>query len=170
MDNVPSGIPRDQWTSYVAYRFNEKIMEMSKRNAEIRKKQTVAHTGGSKPNSRRRAKMMAESGQNPGRAQLYLATHKKEDGSYVNEAAREICEKIELVVSQSATDESEVSPNDVVGKVLGKEHSGRVRCLGLGAIPSKVFGQTRRRFGGINSSVVIMVHVRPNVKRSTIRL
>ncbi|XP_019240554.1 PREDICTED: uncharacterized protein LOC109220546 [Nicotiana attenuata] len=61
-------------------------------------------------------------------------------------------ETIELVVSQSATDESEVSPNDVVGKVLGKEHSGRVRCLGLGAIPSKVFRQTRRRFGGINSS------------------
>nr|XP_009758178.1 PREDICTED: uncharacterized protein LOC104210915 [Nicotiana sylvestris]XP_009758179.1 PREDICTED: uncharacterized protein LOC104210915 [Nicotiana sylvestris]XP_009758180.1 PREDICTED: uncharacterized protein LOC104210915 [Nicotiana sylvestris]XP_009758181.1 PREDICTED: uncharacterized protein LOC104210915 [Nicotiana sylvestris]XP_009758182.1 PREDICTED: uncharacterized protein LOC104210915 [Nicotiana sylvestris]XP_009758183.1 PREDICTED: uncharacterized protein LOC104210915 [Nicotiana sylvestris] len=65
---------------------------------------------------------------------------------------RIIKEKIELVVSQSATDESEVSPNDVVGKVLGKEHSGRVRCLGLGAIPSKVFRQTRRHFGGINSS------------------
>ncbi|XP_075076608.1 uncharacterized protein LOC107798864 [Nicotiana tabacum] len=114
--------------------------------------QIVAHIGGSKPNSRRRAEMMAESGQKPGRAQLYLATHKKEDGSYVNEAAREICEKIELIVSQSATDESKVSTNDVVGKVLGKEHSGRVRCLGLGATPSNVFRQTRRRFGGINTS------------------
>ncbi|XP_070015431.1 uncharacterized protein [Nicotiana sylvestris] len=103
MDNVPSGIPRDQWTSYVAYHFNEKTMEMSKRNAEIRKKQTVSHTGGSKPNSRRRAEM----------------------------------EKNELVVIQSATDESEVSPNDAVGKVLGKEHFGRVRCLELGAIPKK---------------------------------
>lgn len=28
-------------------------------------------------------------------------------------------------------DESEISPNDVVGMVLGKEHSGRVRCLRL---------------------------------------
>ncbi|XP_018622140.1 uncharacterized protein [Nicotiana tomentosiformis] len=91
MDNVLVGISRDQWTSYVVYRFNEKTMEMSKRNAEIRKKQTVAHTGSSKPNSRRRVEMMAESGQKPRRAQLYLATHKKEDGSYVNEAAREIC-------------------------------------------------------------------------------
>nr|XP_009791279.1 PREDICTED: uncharacterized protein LOC104238578 isoform X1 [Nicotiana sylvestris]XP_009791280.1 PREDICTED: uncharacterized protein LOC104238578 isoform X1 [Nicotiana sylvestris]XP_009791281.1 PREDICTED: uncharacterized protein LOC104238578 isoform X1 [Nicotiana sylvestris]XP_009791282.1 PREDICTED: uncharacterized protein LOC104238578 isoform X1 [Nicotiana sylvestris] len=85
MDNVPSGIPRDEWTSYVSYRFNEKTMEMSKRNVEIRKKQTIAHTGGSKPNSRRRAEMMAESGQNPGRAQLYLATHKKEDGSLMKQ-------------------------------------------------------------------------------------
>ncbi|XP_018622139.1 uncharacterized protein [Nicotiana tomentosiformis] len=121
MDNVLVGISRDQWTSYVVYRFNEKTM-------------------------------MAESGQKPRRAQLYLATHKKEDGSYVNEAAREICEKIELIVSQSAIYESEVSPNDVVGKVLGKEHSERVRFLGLGAIPSKVFRQTRRHFGGINTS------------------
>nr|XP_018633682.1 uncharacterized protein LOC108948812 isoform X2 [Nicotiana tomentosiformis] len=95
---------------------------------------------------------MAESGQKPGRAQLYLATHNKEDGSYVNEAAREICEKIELIVSQSATDESEVSPNNVLGKVLGKEHSGRVRCLRLRAIASKVFRQTRHHFGGINTS------------------
>nr|XP_033517605.1 uncharacterized protein LOC108948812 isoform X3 [Nicotiana tomentosiformis] len=71
--------------------------------------------------------MMAESGQKPGRAQLYLATHNKEDGSYVNEAAREIC-------------------------VLGKEHSGRVRCLRLRAIASKVFRQTRHHFGGINTS------------------
>ncbi|OIS95851.1 hypothetical protein A4A49_58540 [Nicotiana attenuata] len=113
--------------SYFNGCFDRIIKEMSKRNAEIRKKQTVAHTGASKPNSIRRAEMMAESGQNPGRAQLYLATHKKEDGSYVNESAREIC-------------------------VLGKEHSGRVRCLGLGAISSKIFRQTRRLFGGINSS------------------
>jgi len=26
-----------------------------------------------------------------GRAQLYLDTHKKQDGTYVNEAAKEIC-------------------------------------------------------------------------------
>ncbi|KAH0748704.1 hypothetical protein KY290_027936 [Solanum tuberosum] len=44
-------------------------------------------------------------------------------------------EKIELTLSQSTMDESQISPNDVVGKVLGKEHSGRVRCLGLGVVP-----------------------------------
>ncbi|KAK6796204.1 hypothetical protein RDI58_003905 [Solanum bulbocastanum] len=49
-------------------------------------------------------------------------------------------------------DESQISPNDVVGKVLGKEHSGRVRCLGLGVVPSKVFKQVRSRFGGASAS------------------
>lgn len=34
---------------------------------------------------------MAETGQMPGRAELYLATHKNEDGAYVNEAAKVIC-------------------------------------------------------------------------------
>ncbi|KAK6791962.1 hypothetical protein RDI58_011043 [Solanum bulbocastanum] len=49
-------------------------------------------------------------------------------------------------------DESQISPNDVVGKVLGKEHSGRVRCLGLGVVPSKVFKQVRPCFGGASAS------------------
>ncbi|XP_070052552.1 uncharacterized protein [Nicotiana tomentosiformis] len=95
---------------------------------------------------------MAETGQKPGRGQLYLATHRNEDGSYVNEAAKEICEKIELELSQSTVDESEILPNDAVGKVLGKEHSGRVRCLGLGAVPGRDFRQTRHRYSDLNAS------------------
>ncbi|XP_016514807.2 uncharacterized protein LOC107831543 isoform X1 [Nicotiana tabacum] len=66
MDSVPLGISPDQWISYVDYRFKEKTQETCKRNAEIRKKQTVSRIGGSKPNSRRRAEMMAETGQKPG--------------------------------------------------------------------------------------------------------
>lgn len=67
MDKVPAEIPRDQWVSYVEYRFKEQTMEMCKKNAENRKKQTISHIGGSKPNSRRRAEMMAKTGQKPGR-------------------------------------------------------------------------------------------------------
>nr|XP_009779047.1 PREDICTED: uncharacterized protein LOC104228301 isoform X2 [Nicotiana sylvestris] len=145
MDNFPVGITRDQWTFFVNYRSKEETQNMCKRNAENRKKQTVPHTGGSKPNSRRRAEMMAETGRKPGRAQLYLVTHTKKDGSYVNEEAKEIC----LAVSESTVDESEISPNDVVGKKLGKEHPGRVRCLGLGATPSNTFRETNLRPGNI---------------------
>ncbi|XP_009790999.1 uncharacterized protein LOC107826133 isoform X1 [Nicotiana tabacum] len=66
----------------------------------------------------------AKTGSKPGRAQLYLATHTKKDGSYVNEEAKEIC-------------------------VLGKEHPGRVRCLGLGATPSNTFKEINLRLGNI---------------------
>ncbi|KAG5630547.1 hypothetical protein H5410_002264 [Solanum commersonii] len=87
IDNVPDGIPRDQWISFVDYQYKDSTKE-----------------------------------------------------------------KIELTLSQSTMDESQISPNDAVGKVLGKEHSGRVRCLGLGVVPSKVFKQVRPRFGGASAS------------------
>ena len=48
-------------------------------------------------------------------------------------------------LTQSTNDESEVSPNDVVGRVLGPEHSGRVRCMGLGAAPTNSFRNIRFR-------------------------
>ncbi|XP_047256178.1 uncharacterized protein LOC124888940 [Capsicum annuum] len=138
--------------SYFNRCFGQIIKKMCKQNAENRKKQTISHIGGSKSNARRRAKIMVETGHKPGRAELYLATHKKEDKSYVNKSVKEICDKIELIVSQSTMDESEVSPNDTVGKVLEKEHSGRLRCLGLGDIPSRSFKKTHSYFGGMSSS------------------
>lgn len=42
--------------------------------------------------------------------------------------------------------------NDAVGKVLGKEHSGQVRCLGLGVVPSRAFKQNRPRYSDLNDS------------------
>ncbi|WVY90756.1 hypothetical protein V8G54_036270 [Vigna mungo] len=75
-----------------------------------------------------------ETGQLPSRGKLYIETHKKKDGSFVNDAAKDIA----------------VSPNDVVGKVLGLEHSGRVRCMGLGAAPTKAFRNTRLRISDLS--------------------
>ncbi|KAM3200530.1 hypothetical protein P3L10_032892 [Capsicum annuum] len=152
MDKVPNGIPPNQWISFIEYNFKESTKKMCQRNHENQKKQTIPHTCGSKASATRRAEIMAETGQWPGRAQMYIATHKNQDGVYVNEAAKEICEKIESALSQSTIDESQVSPNDAVGKVLGQEHSGRVRCLGLGAVPSRVFQQVRPHFGGTSAS------------------
>ncbi|XP_016494957.1 uncharacterized protein LOC107814135 isoform X1 [Nicotiana tabacum] len=71
---------------------------------------------------------------------------------YQYKEAKEICEKIEISLSQSTMDESQIFPNDAVGKVLVKEHSGRVRYLGLGPVPSRVFKQVRPRFGGTSAS------------------
>lgn len=44
-------------------------------------------------------------------------------------------------------DDSQILPNDFFGKVFGKDHSLRVRCLGLGVVPSKNFKQVRPSFG-----------------------
>ncbi|XP_075095263.1 uncharacterized protein LOC142173549 [Nicotiana tabacum] len=149
MDSVPLWISPDQWISYVDYRYKEKTHKTCKRNTEIRKKQTVSHIGGSKPNSRRMAEMMAN----------FISLHigMKMDHMLMRRQKRYVkiisgvvgtvgtvegalgpsLEKIELALSQSTMDESEISPNDVVGTVLGKEHSGRVRCIGLRVVPEK---------------------------------
>ncbi|KAL2331767.1 hypothetical protein Fmac_019348 [Flemingia macrophylla] len=89
-------------------------------------------------------------GQLPSRGKLYIETHKRKDGSFVNDAAKAIAEQIEVGLAQSATNESEVSPNDVVGRVLGPEHYGRVRCMGLGAAPTNSFRNTRLRLSDLS--------------------
>ncbi|WVY98853.1 hypothetical protein V8G54_031004 [Vigna mungo] len=59
-------------------------------------------------------------------------------------------EQIEVGLSQSTADESQVSPYDVVGRVLGPKHSGRVRCMGLGAAPTNSFKNTKMRLSDLS--------------------
>ena len=45
----------------------------------------------------------------------------------------------------------EISTNDSVGKVLGKDHTGCMHCLGLGGLHSVAFWSTTS-FSGLGSS------------------
>ncbi|OIT00498.1 hypothetical protein A4A49_59800, partial [Nicotiana attenuata] len=76
-------------------------------------------------------------------------------------------EKIELALSQSTVDESEISPNDVVGKVLIKEHFGRLRCLGLGVVHGRAFRQKTSRFFWLHSSSSLLKHISNNLNASS---
>ncbi|KAK7316581.1 hypothetical protein RJT34_00148 [Clitoria ternatea] len=89
---VPDGIPKDQWSSFVGYHLSPEYQELCRKNAEVRKKQTIPHTGGSKLLSRKQHEMEQELGRAVGRAELYIATHTRKDGSYINEEARSIGE------------------------------------------------------------------------------
>uniref|UniRef100_A0A151UET9 DUF4218 domain-containing protein n=1 Tax=Cajanus cajan TaxID=3821 RepID=A0A151UET9_CAJCA len=95
---------------------------------------------------------LLETGKIPSRGKLYIETHKRKDGSFVNDAAKTIVEQIKVGLTQSIVDEYEVSPLDVVGRVLGPEHYGRVRCMGLGVVPSNTFRNTRLRISSLSSS------------------
>lgn len=46
-----------------------------------------------------------------------------------------------------------ITPNDSLGQVLGKEHSGRVRCVGDGLCPSQVFGLSNPQFSGPSTDI-----------------
>lgn len=71
---------------------------------------------------------------------------KKKDGSFVNEEARSIGEKMTQEISECANP-TEISTNDALAKVLGRDHCGRVRCLGLGGLHSVAF-QSTEKFSG----------------------
>ncbi|XLS75459.1 hypothetical protein HN51_032324 [Arachis hypogaea] len=131
--------------------FDSMIKELCMKNKENRSKKTIPHTCGSKSNSRRRHEMYLETGKKPSRGMMYIETHKRNDESFVNNEALTIVEQIELNMTQSNA-QFEVSPNDVVGKVLGPEHSGRVRCMGMGAAPTNTFRNVRSRLNGMTIS------------------
>ncbi|MED6131804.1 hypothetical protein PIB30_013286 [Stylosanthes scabra] len=91
--NVPTGIDAVQWASYVQYRLDPTTLEMCRKNKEARKKQTISHTGGSKPYARKRNEIFLATGRKASRGEIYIETHKKKDGSFVTDEARAIAEK-----------------------------------------------------------------------------
>ncbi|QHO34821.1 uncharacterized protein [Arachis hypogaea] len=79
---------------------------------------------------------------------MWDITHKKIDGSYVNEKAKEIA--IEAHSSQRPMELTVNSPLDALGVVFGKEHPGRVRGLGMGAVPTIAFKNNTTRISQMN--------------------
>ena len=47
---------------------------------------------------------------------------------------------------------SDISPEDPIGVIFGKEHLGRIRGLSYGACPSFVFKGSTTRLSGMNAS------------------
>ncbi|XP_055823703.1 uncharacterized protein LOC129892170 [Solanum dulcamara] len=91
----------DQWVLFVNYRIDEKTQKLCKKSQQIRQNQ-ISHTGGAKSLDRRRAEMMAK-GIDIDRGKMWTETHKRKDGSYVTEAARDIGISILLIYDYSSS-------------------------------------------------------------------
>ncbi|QCE11295.1 putative transposase [Vigna unguiculata] len=151
----------DQWVIFVDYRLKPSTMNMCNRNKDIRKRQTIPHTGGAMSLSRRRDNLKNETGKNIGRAEMWKITHKRKNGTYVNDEAMEIGvtlflliskhhEKIDDLMMQNSETASDISPYDLTGIIFGKEHAGRVRGLSHGACPTLPFKKSTTRLNGMN--------------------
>ncbi|XP_027905896.1 uncharacterized protein LOC114165481 [Vigna unguiculata] len=151
---APKGIDRDQWTSFIDYRLNSKTKDHALKNKNNRAKQTIAHTGGSKSLARKRDEMEKECGQKVSRGEVWIATHKHANRTFVSDEAMEIGEKIQSYESKlSRSQLKDVSSTDSLAFAFGsQEHCGRVRGLGLGPCPSKVFGFNAHSYSGASSS------------------
>ncbi|MED6168949.1 hypothetical protein PIB30_016636 [Stylosanthes scabra] len=91
-----------------------------------------------------------ETGKKVSRVEMWGITHKKKDGSYVNEQAKEIAEKIEAHCTQQSVDSTINSHLDALVVVLRKKHPGRVRGFGMGVVPTVSFQKNTTRISQMN--------------------
>ncbi|RYR21509.1 hypothetical protein Ahy_B03g066818 [Arachis hypogaea] len=139
------GVSLEQWATFIDYRLRSKTQDMCEKNASNREKQTIPHTLGSKTIARKKHELETANKRVFTRAEMYPISHKKKDGSFVNDEAREKSEQLTLLqANESSTDDAYV-------KLFGKEHPGRVRGVGFGVCPSQVM-KSSNSFGGVSSS------------------
>ncbi|MED6189700.1 hypothetical protein PIB30_098586 [Stylosanthes scabra] len=120
----PGGTDEDHWRRFLRYRLRPDTKEKCRKNTVNRSKQLYTHTGGSKGMARRREEETCQQGRDVSRGEERIM-----DIEQYDESSR--------VLSQ----------NDSLAQVLGKEHPGRVRGMGFGPIPSKLFGRNSQQTG-----------------------
>ncbi|OMO95458.1 Transposase, Ptta/En/Spm, plant [Corchorus olitorius] len=93
-----------------------------------------------------------ENGSSPGRIAFYEITHKKKDGSFMNEEIQELVQRAKnMIAEQSQVGEGSEQEttrleDTVYTTVFGKDRPGRVRGLGLGPTPSSYYGSSSRSY------------------------
>ncbi|MED6160164.1 hypothetical protein PIB30_048776 [Stylosanthes scabra] len=133
----PRGMDLEHWRFFLKYWLSEKTQEKCRKNTENRSKQMYTHTRGSMTLARRREEEEHKQGKKFSRGEIWTMTHKKSDGSYIYEDARTIVEAIQVIESCNQSTK-ELSQNDSLVQVLGKEHPERVRGVGVGSCPTQI--------------------------------
>ncbi|KAG6490635.1 hypothetical protein ZIOFF_051944 [Zingiber officinale] len=90
--------------------------------------------------------MIQENGRKPTRIEIFHLSRqsKKKGGALVDDEAIRVEDELNKVVQRHLQDKHEGTQTtevheDAFREVFGSEHSGRVRCLGAGVLPSQVF-------------------------------
>ncbi|XP_048635117.1 uncharacterized protein LOC106433963 [Brassica napus] len=156
--NRPAMVPEDQWNGFVFFRFTEKWKKMRERNINNQKKNTLPHVCGRKSFARKRRNIKDQTRRTPCRAEFFIASRKKSDGTFVCEEAKSRADELTLLMSENLSVERSnitASLDDEYSKVFGPERSGRVRCLGRGPTPSKLLKMSNTpNLAASNSEVV----------------
>ncbi|CAN1315274.1 hypothetical protein LINPERPRIM_LOCUS29648, partial [Linum perenne] len=132
--NPPDGIEVTDW-------------EMAVRNKAIRAKQGLLHHLGSKKINRLKSEMEEELQREVSRGEVWIRSRKRKNEEFANEECAQVRKNIEEI-EPSGNVPKHPARNGSLGLALNKdEHSGRVRCMGLGYTPSQVFTGTSSNYG-----------------------
>ncbi|PIN07619.1 hypothetical protein CDL12_19818 [Handroanthus impetiginosus] len=140
----PTYIPREQWAGFLEYRMNEKTQT----NINNRSMQKIPHTLASMSIARKRDQIEMETGRACSRVEMFAISHKKKDGSYVNDEARQKIEELQTQTQLSSED-------DAYTTMFGKEHPGRVRSVSQGVCPSQMSRSTSRAGESLSSNYIL---------------
>ncbi|KAG7572515.1 putative transposase Ptta/En/Spm plant [Arabidopsis suecica] len=107
-----------------------------------------------------------KTGKNPCRAELFIETRMKSDGTFVCEEAKTRAEALRTLMSQNphSTNNVTTSLDDEFAQVFGPERPGRVRCVGRGPTPSKLVKRSTTSIEEIENSEMV-VELKTQVKQ-----
>ncbi|CAN1159736.1 hypothetical protein LINPERHAP2_LOCUS22899 [Linum perenne] len=145
--NPPDGIEVTDWVRFLAYRNRLEVKEMAARNKTIRAKQGLLHHLGMKKINRLKSEMEEELQRDVSRGEVRIRSRKRKNGEFANDECAQVGKNIEEIEA-SGNVPKHPARNDSLGLALNKdEHSGRVRCMGLGYTPSHVFTGRSNNYG-----------------------
>ncbi|GKV53424.1 hypothetical protein SLEP1_g59951 [Rubroshorea leprosula] len=129
------------FTNYIGVELKklQRIEEATKRSRAYQK---ITHTSGSKSFVRVEDELNEAAGSNVGRIKVYEVTHTRTNGSYLDPEIPVLLEKARAKKAErSGTQSTDSYQEDleIMSEVLGNERPGRVRGLGLGPTPTRVF-------------------------------
>ncbi|XP_010261524.1 PREDICTED: uncharacterized protein LOC104600335 isoform X2 [Nelumbo nucifera] len=129
-----------QWKLLVEFWNSEEGKARSATNKSNRAKQMISHTAGGKSFARVREEERAKRGEELTRAELFILTHTRKDGTPVDKASSLAI--LQLKEQHSQQSQGSNTRNDFFSQVMGEERRGRVRTFGLGPTPSDLWGPT----------------------------
>ncbi|WJX45693.1 Asparagine-rich protein (ARP protein) [Trifolium repens] len=125
-------ISRDKKTEFYDQKIKTKFVEMTRKNATNRAKLKKNHTLGTKSIARTQEELEKRSGRKYSRGDMFGVSHKKPNGSFVNDEAKKKNDQLQAEIAKTHLE------NEAFVKVFGKEHGGFVRSMGLGVTPSQL--------------------------------
>ncbi|CAN1165970.1 hypothetical protein LINPERPRIM_LOCUS34035, partial [Linum perenne] len=166
--NPPGGVSLQDWVKLLDIMDTDEAKKERETNKTNRKLKKINHRSGSRPQSWWKHEYEVEHGEPPSRGDVFIAMHKGKDNKYKSDEVKtvgvssladlkaltsvrfwnclflslffQLRERIEEIQVLGLAPRH-VASYDAFALALGKpEHLGRVRGLGYGAVPSKVFG------------------------------
>ncbi|RWR97740.1 bromodomain-containing protein 4-like protein isoform X3 [Cinnamomum micranthum f. kanehirae] len=147
LQHRPPDVSSEDYAWLVQYWGSPEVQAVASKNKANRSSQKLRHRGGTKSFARHRDEETRSrtDGSIPTRADLFIRTHSRKDGTPVDEKSTEIISKFkELSAAQEGGSSSSIG-DDIYTQVMGAERHGRVRGYGLGPTPTSVFGSTSRQ-------------------------